>query len=94
MLEFLHKHNLTHPLITAAVCAVFSVFGLASGSAAVMAAYYFGREHAQFEILEDKNFIKAFPRSLVFWKWPGKYFRDFTYPLAVAVCVIAADVFL
>lgn len=92
MLEFLHKYNLTHFLLSLAVASGGAVFGTGFEAACLVAAFYYGREAAQNEILEEYSPVKEWWKPLRFWTWGWPQIEDMAGPVIVLIIAAAAGV--
>ena len=82
---------MTHALITLALAALAWPFGLHVEAAAISAAFYCGREHAQAEYRAIKSFYGRKRDNAPWWcgferrVWNSKAALDWLGPLAVAI---------
>jgi len=87
---------MTHALITLALAALAWPFGLHVEAAAMSAAFYCGREHAQAEYRAIKSFYGGKRDNAPWWcgferrAWGAKSLMDLLGPVAVAVLVMTA----
>ena len=85
-----------HALITMGLAALASNVGLHTEVAAMSAAFYCGREHAQAEYRAIKSFYDGKRDNAPWWcglelrVWSGKSLMDLLGPVAVAVLVMTA----
>ena len=83
-----------HALITLALSAMAWPFGLHAEVAAMSAAFYCGREHAQAEYRAIKSFYGGKRENAPWWcgfepmAWDAKSLVDWLGPVAVAVVVM------
>ena len=83
-----------HALITLSLAALAWPFGLYAEVAAMSAAFYCGREHAQAEYRSIKSFYGGKRANAPWWcgferrAWDSKSMMDWLGPAAVAVAVI------
>ena len=85
-----------HTLITMAFAALAWPFGLHTESAAMSAAFYCGREHAQAEYRAIKSFYGGKRANAPWWcgfdrmAWDAKSASDWLGPVSAAVLVMVA----
>ena len=84
-----------HALITLALAALASIVGLHAEVAAMSAAFYCGREHAQAEYRAIKSFYDGKRDNAPWWcgfesrAWNMKSIIDWVGPLLVAIAASA-----
>lgn len=84
-----------HTLITMALAVLAWLFGLHAEVAAMSAAFYGGREHAQAEYRCIKSFYDSKRANAPWWcgfecrAWNVKAMVDWLGPMAIAVAVMA-----
>jgi hypothetical protein len=85
-----------HALITLALAALASIVGLHADVAAMSAAFYCGREHAQAEYRAIKSFYGGKRANAPWWcgferrAWSVKSMVDWLGPVAVSALLMAA----
>lgn len=85
---------MTHALITLVLAALASIVGLHAETAAMSAAFYCGREHAQAEYRAIRSFYYGKRENAPWWcgfersAWDAKAALDWLGPVVVAVAVM------